>query len=107
MVSNVIKDLFKQAGIQGNFTNHSLKRSARTILANDGFGRDTVIKKNGHLSNSDIDYLEMSRKMEIKMSDSLNFCHQSSSTSAKNDTGNSSNPTAVIEKGGAKLSIFL
>ena len=69
-LANVTKDLFKQAGIQRTFTNHSLKRSARTILSNDGFRRDTVIKKTGHLSNNDLDYLEISRKMEIRMSES-------------------------------------
>ena len=71
-----------------------------------------MIKKTGHLSNSDLDYLEMGRKVQVKMSDSLNFCTrsaQSSSTPVLSTAGypQSQTPTAVIEKDGAILTVYL
>ena len=111
MLSQVVKKLFKEGGIDGFLSNRSLKRSTRTILANDGYGRDLVIKKTGHLSESDIDYLEMNRQMEINMSDSINFCKTKTcsedKTAPKEDTSSERKPCIVIEKNDFKVNIYL
>ena len=75
----VVVNLYKSAGIPGIFTNHSLRRGTRTILSNAGFGSDTVAKKTGHVSRSEMDYLHLNRNMQAAMSDSLNFCSASTS----------------------------
>ena len=48
-ISNVVENLLPKAGIKGLFTNHSLKRTSRSVLHNSGFGRDIVMKKLGML----------------------------------------------------------
>lgn len=126
-LGNVVKSLFEKAGIKGRFTNHSLKRSARSQLCADGFGRDVVIKKTGHISESDLDYLEVGRQQEIAMSDSINYIRQekSSTTIMMNDKTDNSTDSAtttsttstdssssdrssiVIEKNGCKVTIFM
>ena len=122
-LGSVVKKLFMNAEIKGRFTNHSLKRTARSQLCADGFGRDVVIKKTRHISESDLDYLEVGRKQEIGMSDSINYIRkeQSSTTIMVNDnkenicasTSNSSVTTLsepakiIIEKNGCKVSIFM
>ena len=52
-IGSVVKNLFVEADIKGRFTNHSLKRTATSQLCADGFGRDVVNKKTGHVSESD------------------------------------------------------
>ena len=105
-LSNVTKSLFEQGGISGHFTNHSLKRTARTVLCNSGFGRDIVKKKTGHTSESELDYLELNRTIEMKMSDSLNFCAESSSKNTENNL-EPTNKCVIIEKDGMKITINL
>ena len=109
-LANSTKSMFQAAGISGNFTNHSLKRTMRTQLCNDGFGRDIVKKKTGHISDSDLDYLEMNRTVEMKMSDSINFCRTPQlnikvpSTSAEDERNDA---MVIIEKGETKVTIKL
>ena len=68
-----------QAGIDGqigHFTNHSLKRSARSILCSDGFGRDLVIKKTGHVFKVFLKAISITFKLianGVEMNDLLNF----------------------------------
>lgn len=107
-LSSVIKNIFQEAGLQDKFTNHSLKRSARSILSGDGFGRDLIIKKTGHASQSDLDYLDLRRKQEIEMSDSINsvktkrhFVEEGGEDVSK------SSSSVVIEKGDCKITICL
>ena len=115
-LSNVTKSLFEAAGISGYFTNHSLKRTARSVLCNSGFGRDMVKKKTGHTSESDLDYLDLNRSVEISMSDSLNYCHDSSTRVQKSENRNmndenepiaSSSKCVIIEKDNVKIRINL
>ena len=106
MLSKTVSTLFSKAGIDGFFTNHSLKRMTRTVLCNAGFGRDIVTKKTGHISQSELDYLEMNRTTQAALSDAINFCGMSSDESqtiaCNNDTANNApstrSPTLVIEK---------
>ena len=65
------------------------------------------MKKTDHILN--IDYLQISRKMEIRMSESLNVCAQSTSCVPNMNENTTTNPTrrAIIEKDGAKLTAFL
>lgn len=78
-LAKVVANLYQNAGIPGFFTNHSLRRGTRTILSNAGFGTDVVTKKTGHISRSEMDYLQLNNKTQADMSDSLNFCKASTS----------------------------
>ena len=126
-ISNVVKNLLQKAGIKGHFTNHSLKRTSRSVLCNSGFGRDVVMKKTGHTSNSELDYLEMDDKMESEISDSINFCKRQRPCPSNivNNTSNvdvsinqnvnittdgaqsSRQPTLIIEKEGIKVHLYI
>ena len=96
-LSKVVANLYKSAGIPGYFTNHSLRRGTRTILSNAGFGSDTVTKKTGHISRSEMDYLQLNRNMQAAMSDSLNFC-SAASTSQNEVQPTKSNSVQVGEE---------
>ena len=129
-LANVVKQLFQNADIKGHFTNHSLKRTARSQLCADGFGRDVVVKKTGHISESDLDYLVVGRKKEIAMSDSINYitctqeqtsttivttdekeigheCKASTSNPISSSTISSEPAKVIIEKNGCKVTVIL
>lgn len=127
-LSKVVKNLFDRAGIEGFFTNHSLKRTTRTVLCDEGFGQDVVTKKTGHLSKSELDYLDLNAKKQQKMSDAINFCQLSSASSTsqkicvtnegvdatvklanstQSATAIGEKPTCIIQKNGATVSIFV
>jgi hypothetical protein len=84
-ISKVVSNLCERAEIPGYFTNHSLKRGTRTILANAGFGSDLVTKKTGHISRSELDYLALNNITEAAMSDSLNYCNIPATSGSTHD----------------------
>ena len=49
-ISHMVKDLFLSAGIDGYFTNHSLRHTAVTLLHNKEVPEQTIAEVNGHRS---------------------------------------------------------
>ena len=66
----MIKDLFEEAGINGHFTNHSLRRSKVTRMFQAGAQKNEVMRETGHRSDAGVlTYREFSRteKMSFQM----------------------------------------
>lgn len=69
-IGKMIKDLFEEAGINGHFTNHSLRRSKVTRMFQAGAQKNEVMRETGHRSDAGVlTYREFSRteKMSFQM----------------------------------------
>lgn len=55
-LSRVTKILLKEAGISGNFTNHSLRASAATTLFQSGVSEQAIMARTGHRSVEGMSY---------------------------------------------------
>ena len=53
-LGNVVKNIMKNAGFEGYFTNHSLHRSCATRLYNAGFPEQVIQETTGHRSSDGI-----------------------------------------------------
>lgn len=61
---NVVKDIYKEAGLKGFYTNHSLHSTAATRLYNAGLDEQLVCEITGHRSNSVCSYKRTSEKQK-------------------------------------------
>lgn len=65
-IGKMTKELFEGAGIDGHFTNHSLRRSKVTRMFQAGAQKDEVKKESGHRSDNGVfGYREFSRTEKI------------------------------------------
>jgi hypothetical protein len=53
-LGNVVKNIMKNAGFEGYFTNHSLRRSCATRLYHAGFPEQVIQETTGHRSSDGI-----------------------------------------------------
>ena len=49
-LQKIVPDLFKTAGINGHFTNHSLRATAATSLYEQGMDEQLIMERTGHRS---------------------------------------------------------
>ena len=73
MLANVIPRLFKQAGISGHFTNHSLRATAATRLFDAEVDEQLIMSRTGHSSNNGVrSYKHVTDQLREKTSNVLN-----------------------------------
>ena len=53
-LANVIPRMFKEAGLSGRFTNHSLRATGATTLFDAGLDEQLIISRTGHSSTSGV-----------------------------------------------------
>lgn len=53
-LGNVVKNIMKNAGFEGHFTNHSLRRSCATRLYNAGISEQVIQETTGHRSSDGV-----------------------------------------------------
>lgn len=53
-IASIVKRLSEESGLFGNFTNHSLRRTAISRLSNAGFSVEEIKKRSGHRTNEGV-----------------------------------------------------
>ena len=53
-LANTVKRIFEKAGIEGHFTNHSLRASAATRLFEAGIDEQLIMQRTGHSTTSGV-----------------------------------------------------
>jgi hypothetical protein len=71
-MATLIKNMCKQAGLNGFFSNHSGKRTCATVLFQKGVDQQQICKRTGHRSDAIEDYKVPSAQQEKFISSCLN-----------------------------------
>ena len=72
-LANVIPRMFKEAGLSGRFTNHSLRATSATRLFDAGLDEQLIMSRTGHSSTSGVrSYKRVTDQLREKTSTILN-----------------------------------
>jgi hypothetical protein len=71
-LSKIIKNMCQQAGLVGNFSNHSGKRTCATSLYQAGFDEQAIMGRTGHRSTAVRAYKRPSNEQQLQLSRALN-----------------------------------
>ena len=71
-LDGLMKEMCGKAGLVGNFTNHSGKRTCATSLFNAGVDEQSIMDRTGHRSVAVREYKTKTDEIEHKVSDALN-----------------------------------
>ena len=73
LLSNTIPRLFKEAGLKGNFTNHSLRATSATRLFDAGVDEQLIMSRTGHSSTGGVrSYKRVTERLQEMTSSVLN-----------------------------------
>ena len=72
MLQKMVPNLFKSTGIDGYYTNHSLKATAATHLFEAGVDEQLIMQRTGHSSTAVRPYKRIGEKLQPLTSDVLN-----------------------------------
>ena len=72
VLQQMIPNLFKAAGIEGHFTNHSLRATSATRLFEAGIDEQLIMQRTGHTSTAVRAYKRIGEKLKAVTSDALN-----------------------------------
>ena len=71
-LASLMKEMFAKAGLEGNFTNHSGKRTCATSLYEAGLDEQSIMDRTGHRSTAVRAYKTKTDEIEEKVSSALN-----------------------------------
>ena len=72
LLQNRFKEMCKQAGLVGDFTNHSIRATAVTRMYESGLTEKMIMKRSGHRSTDDVRvYQRGDASAQIKVSNAL------------------------------------
>ena len=73
LLSKTIPRLFKEAGVEGNYTNHSLRATSATRLFDAGIDEQLIMSRAGHSSTSGVrSYKRVTERLQEMTSSVLN-----------------------------------
>ena len=82
----MVKDMCRDGGFQGNFTNHSLRATGATTLFDAGVSETIIQKGSGHKSTAALRmYERITPEQELAVSKILQSREKPAYTSAKKD----------------------
>lgn len=87
-LENIVKDIMNDAGVDGFFTNHSLRATTATRLFNAGVPEQLVREQTGHRSNAIWSYNRPSEGQKRKVSEILQLQKNDSDNVQAEDTNN-------------------
>lgn len=78
-LTNTVKTLCQQAGVDGHYTNHSLRATAATRLFEAKVDEQLIMQRTGHSTTAGVrSYKRIGEKLKTVTSDVLNRCQEGS-----------------------------
>ena len=71
-LESLMKEMCTKAGLEGNYSNHSGKRTCATSLYNAGLDEQSIMDRTGHRSNAVRAYKTKTNEVERRVSAALN-----------------------------------